>query len=213
MLPSPEQFARQMSALGIGNDSPLIVYEQHDLFAAPRALWTLRTMGATKVAMLDGGLRAWREAGLPLDAGEVRRCPASFIASPASRGVATLAEVRQTLRDGGQVLDARSQGRYTGASPEPRVGLSSGHMPGAISLPYTELVDGGRFKDPEGLRAIFAAKGIDFERPVTTSCGSGVTAAALALALNLSGATDVRLYDGSWAEYAQDPDSIIVKGR
>jgi thiosulfate/3-mercaptopyruvate sulfurtransferase len=115
------------------------------------------------------------------------------------------------IRERGQILDARSAGRFAGTLPEPRVGISSGHMPGAINLPFSEVAKDGRLKPPESLREIFLSKDVDLKEPVTTTCGSGVTAAVLALALEIAGAKSVRLYDGSWAEYAQHPDAAIEK--
>ena len=112
----------------------------------------------------------------------------------------------------GQILDARSAARFTGAAPEPRPGISSGHMPGATSVPFTELIEGGRLKSPEALRDLFAAKHVDLQQPITTTCGSGVTAAVVALGLEIAGATSVTLYDGSWAEYAQRPEAIVERG-
>ena len=211
MLPSAEAFSAGMSALGVSERMAIVVYEQAGVFSAPRAWWMLRTFGVKDVFLLDGGLDAWIEAGLPTDSGAVARPAATFAAAFARENVQDFAQIEQALAQGEQVLDARSAGRFAGSMPEPRPGLSSGHMPGATSVPYTELVEDGHLKSAESLRQIFAAKGIDLEQPVTTTCGSGVTAAVVALGLEIAGARQVRLYDGSWAEYAQHPEAVIVK--
>jgi len=211
MLTSPEEFSRSMAALGVGSGSTIVIYEQVGVFSAPRARWMLRTFGAANVFLLDGGLPAWIEAGQPTEAGEVRRAPAEFKAAFDSAAVKDFAQLQEKIAKHAQILDARSAGRFSGAAPEPRPGLSSGHMPGATSLPFTELAADGRLRSPEELREIFLAKGIDIAQPVTTTCGSGVTAAVLALGLELAGAAQVSLYDGSWAEYAQRPEAVIEK--
>jgi thiosulfate/3-mercaptopyruvate sulfurtransferase len=211
MLPTPEAFSRSMSTLGVGDDMAIVVYEQDDVFSAPRAWWMLRTFGAQDVYILDGGLRAWIEAGFPTDAGHVNRAPANFRAKLNPKAVKDFGQIRQMITEHAQILDARSAGRFTGTSPEPRPGISSGHMPGAISLPFTELVEEGRLKTAEKLRELFIAKNVDMHRPITTTCGSGITAAVIALSLEVAGAKDISLYDGSWAEYAQQPEAVIEK--
>lgn len=209
-LPRADQFGRDMARLGVGRDMTLVVYEQEGVFSAPRAWWMLRTFGAREVYVLDGGLRAWQAAGLPVESGGVQRPPAFFGATLHPEAVGSLQQVKATLRSGGQVLDARSAARFAGTAPEPRPGLSSGHMPGSVSLPFTELAEDGRLRSPEELKSIFAAKGIRLHEPITTTCGSGVTAAVVALALDVLGAPQVSLYDGSWAEYAAQPGAAIA---
>jgi thiosulfate/3-mercaptopyruvate sulfurtransferase len=211
-LPAAEAFGRSMAELGVGREMTLVVYEQEGVFSAPRAWWMLRSFGAERVYVLDGGLRAWEEAGLPTEAGGVRHAPTVFAAELREASVADFPQLQETLAIHGQVLDARSAGRFAGTAPEPRPGLSSGHMPGATSLPFTELVTDGRMKPVAELAGVFAERGVDLGKPITTSCGSGVTAAVLALGLELCGARAVRLYDGSWAEYAQRPEAVILKG-
>jgi thiosulfate/3-mercaptopyruvate sulfurtransferase len=211
MLPDAETFSRMMSALGVGEKMTIVVYEQEGVFSAPRARWMLRTFGAKNVYLLDGGLRAWIDAGLPTESGVVERAAADFDARLDAGVVKDFSQVQGLICEHGQILDARSAGRFTGAAPEPRPGLSSGHMPGATSVPFTELVEDGRLKDAEKLRKIFEAKSVKLEKPITTSCGSGVTAAVIALGLEIVGAKEVSLYDGSWAEYAQQPDAVIEK--
>jgi thiosulfate/3-mercaptopyruvate sulfurtransferase len=215
MLPSPEEFARKASALGFGSSMTIVVYEQQGVFSAPRAWWMFRTFGVKDVFLLDGGLPAWQEAALPVHSGPEARPPAEFESRFDPAAVRDFAAIQGLIagqgRIPGQILDARSAGRFTGASPEPRPGLSSGHMPGAVSLPFTELLDRGRYLREDRLRAVFLAKGVDIDQPITTSCGSGVTAAAIALGLELVGAREVSVYDGSWAEYAQRPEAVILK--
>jgi thiosulfate/3-mercaptopyruvate sulfurtransferase len=143
----------------------------------------------------------------------VERDKASFAAKLDRDAVKDFEQLQQGIAERGQILDARSAGRFEGTAPEPRPGISSGHMPGATSVPFTELVAEGRMKDAEGLREVFAAKQVDLAQPITTTCGSGVTAAVIALGLEIAGATQVSLYDGSWAEYAQRPEAVIEKDR
>ena len=209
MLPTPQCFARSISQLCVSERMTIVVYEQGAVFSAPRAWWMLRTFGAREVYILDGGLRAWTDAGLPTQSGEVQRPAANFHASFDSTAVRCFDDVQQMIAGHEQLLDARSAGRFSGSAPEPRAGIPSGHMPGAISIPYTDLLDDGRLKPAEALSAYFRERNVDLHRPVTTTCGSGVTAAALLLALEIAGAGQLSLYDGSWAEYAQHPDAVI----
>ncbi len=208
-LPSAEQFARGMGALGLRETMTFVVYEQAGVFSAPRAGWTLRTFGVREVHLLDGGLSAWTEAGLPTASGPVERAPTSFHAQLDANAVVNFERLQSLLATGAQVLDARSAGRFAGTALEPRPGLPSGHMPGATSVPYTDLVEAGRLKQPAELAALFKAKGMDLTQPITTTCGSGITAAVVSLALELAGAQEVALYDGSWAEYAAHPQARI----
>jgi thiosulfate/3-mercaptopyruvate sulfurtransferase len=211
MLPTPEAFAAAMSALGVSDKAKIVVYEQVGVFSAPRARWMLRTLGAKNVSVLDGGLQAWLDEELPTESGVVYRSPAVFRPHLDAAAVKSYADIQKLLAAREQVLDARSAARFHGTAPEPRAGLSSGHMPWSISTPFTELVEDGCLKSNEELEAYFATKHVDIHRPITTTCGSGVTAAVVALALELAGATDISLYDGSWAEYASQPDSQIVQ--
>ena len=211
MLPSEEEFAHSMSAMGVSNDATIVIYEQSGVFSAPRAWWMLRVYGAKDVRLLDGGLEAWLAAGLPVEAGSVARPQATFRAELKRGAVADFGEVQRAIEARAQIIDARSTGRFAGTAPEPRPGISSGHMPGSMSLPFTELAEDGRLLTQKGLRATFEAKGVRLDEPVITTCGSGVTAAVLALGLEIAGAQQVRIYDGSWAEYAQRPDAVIEK--
>ena len=211
MLPAPESFAASMSSLGVSDTDTIVVYEQEGVFSAPRARWMLRSFGAQHVYLLDGGLRAWTEAHLATESGPVDPRPATFNTKLNHEAVKDYAQLKQSLATHEQVLDARSAGRFHGTAPEPRPGLSSGHMPGATSIPFTDLVADGRLKTVDELRHLFASKAVDLQKPITTTCGSGVTAAVVALGLELAGASQVSLYDGSWAEYAQQPDAVIEK--
>jgi thiosulfate/3-mercaptopyruvate sulfurtransferase len=211
MLATAESFSQSMSALGISDNSTIVIYEQEGVFSAPRAWWTLRTFGAQNVYILDGGFRAWTEANLPTESGPVHHAPATFHATLNHEALKDLAQLKEEIANHQQILDARSAARFNGTAPEPRPGLSSGHMPGATSVPFTELVENGRLKSAEKLRELFAAKNVDLQQSITTTCGSGVTAAVIALSLEIVGAPSVSLYDGSWAEYAQQPDSVIEK--
>ncbi len=211
MLPSPEAFSQAMSSLGVSDQMTIVVYEQEGVFSAPRAWWMLRTFGAHDVRILDGGLAAWTAAGLSTESGPVSRESATFRATFKPDAVKDFAQIQRMIADHGQLLDARSSGRFTGAALEPRPGISSGHMPGAINTPFTELAEEGRLKSAEKLREYFAGKGVNLEQPITTTCGSGVTAAVIALGLEVAGAKSISLYDGSWAEYAQRREAAIEK--
>ena len=211
MIPTAEAFSRDMSAMGIEESMTICIYEQDGVFSAPRAWWMLRTFGASDIYILDGGLRAWIEAGLPTSSGPVHRTPAHFRTVLDRKAVKDFQQMQQLIAGHGQILDARSAARFTGAAPEPRPGISSGHMPGATSVPFTNLVKDGRLKSMEQLHEVFASRGVDLKNPITTTCGSGVTAAVVALGLEIAGADRVTLYDGSWAEYAQRPEAVIEK--
>lgn len=209
MLPAPELFARSMAALGVSDGDTIVVYEQEGVYSAPRAWWMLRVFGAREVYLLDGGLRAWCEAGLPVESGAVPRPTGIFHARLQPGAVKNFVDVQQIIAGGGQILDARSEGRFRGTAPEPRPGIRSGHMPGSISVPFPEVAEQGKMKSADELRTLFGEKGVDLARPITTSCGSGVTAAVISLALEIAGARQTSLYDGSWAEYAQRPEAVI----
>ncbi len=208
MLPSAELFATKMQALGVGAGDCIVVYDASapGLMSGARLWWMLRTFGHTNVAVLDGGLKKWKAEGRPVTAAATPpRSPRPLMARLDTSLVRNLDEMRALVAAGNsQIADARSAGRFAGRDPEPRPGLISGHMPGARNVPFTTLLNGdGSLKSAAELRAVFEAAGIDLGRPVVTSCGSGVTAAVLALALALIGRNDTGVYDGSWSEWGQ----------
>lgn len=211
MLPSEADFARAAGALGIARDAKIVVYDAAGLFSAPRVWWTLRAFGAHDVVILDGGLPKWRAEGRPTEAGEVTPSPAAFDARLDRDWVAGIDDVAARLADGcAQVLDARAAERFRGEVPEPRAGVRPGRMPGARNLPVSEVVKDGRLADAATIRAAVAAAGIDTSRPVITSCGSGVTAAILWLALDAIGAPPTALYDGSWTEWGASDKPVAT---
>lgn len=211
-LPDAETFAAAVGALGIASDDRVIVYESQGLFSAGRVWWMFRAMGHDKTAVLDGGLAKWRTEERPIESGEARPARATFRAT----AVPALVRGRQDMlanveSRAVQVLDARAPGRFAGTDPEPRAGLRSGHIPGSLNLPYPALVDAesGTLLPADALRAVFEGAGIDLARPVITTCGSGVTAAALALGLYLLGRDDTAVYDGSWTEWGGRDDTPV----
>jgi thiosulfate/3-mercaptopyruvate sulfurtransferase len=214
MLPSPEDFAAQVGAMGIGDGMKIVVYDGAGLFSAPRVWWTFRTFGARDVAILDGGFPAWKAEGRPVEEGASRpRANRTFSVRLDHSAVADLSTVRRTLESGSaQVVDARPAERFRGEAPEPRAGVRSGHMPGSLNLPSSGLVADGRLKDPAAIRQALDEAGVDLERPVVTSCGSGVSAAILSLALETVGRPAKSLYDGSWTEWGSREDLPLATG-
>jgi len=216
MLPSTIKFASKMKTLGIGDGMRVVVYDVQGCHTAPRVWWMLRTMGHEDVAVLNGGLKKWRAEGRPVtEAPTPPRQQKHFTARFNAGLVRDLDDVKGAVRNGAeQIVDARSPGRYQGHEPEPRAGLRSGHMPGACNVPYVTLInDDGTLKSEPELRSTFEAAGVDLSKPIVTSCGSGVTAGVLSLALALLGRTDSAVYDGSWADWGrQDSGGDVVTG-
>ena len=213
MAPSPEQFAEQIGAMGIGEKDVIVAYDQIGLRSAPRAWWTFRLFGAEEVYVLDGGLPLWRAEGRPLETGPAAPIePATFAPRFRPELVRDVEQVRAGIEHRAQLLDARSAARFGGEAPEPRAGLRSGHIPGSFNLPFGELIEAGRLKSPEQLEARFEASGVDLNKPITTSCGSGLTAAILALGLARLGRWDTPVYDGSWSEWGGRSDTPVVTG-
>jgi len=210
MLPKPEAFSSAMRKLGIGDGVTIVVYDGLGLFSAPRVWWTFRIFGVRDVYVLDGGFPKWKAEGRPIEFGEIKRTPRHFTTRFDPAVVADLAAIKQVLADkSAQVVDARSAERFAGTAPEPRPGLPSGHMPGAFNVPHADIVEDGRLVDPDRIAAAFAKGGVNTDKPVVTSCGSGVTAAILWLALEAIGKQPKSLYDGSWTEWAAQPDVAI----
>lgn len=214
MLPSAAAFAAAVGALGLSDRDTIVVYDAAGLFSAARVWWTFRLFGAEKVKILDGGLPAWKAAGLPLETTPpVAPRPATFAATLEAARVAALDDVVALIADGAAtVVDARPAARFRGEAAEPRPGVRSGHMPGAVNVPFSDVVVDGRLADEATIRAAFAK--IDLARPIVTSCGSGVTAAVLWLALETIGVPRDRLalYDGSWSEWGAHPATAVVTG-
>ncbi|HYZ33760.1 MAG TPA: sulfurtransferase [Crenalkalicoccus sp.] len=212
MVPTPARFARLVGALGVSNASRVVFYDQHGLRSSARGWWIMRLFGHEDAAVLDGGLPKWRREGRPVETGEARApAPATFVPDFRAERLRGIGDVKRIVRQGGGgalILDARARGRFEGTAPEPRKDLPSGHMPGAASLPSSELLNADlTMKDPPTLRRLFEGAGVTPERPVVTSCGSGVTACALALGLVRAGFPEPAVYDGSWTEWASRPET------
>ncbi|MGX7872743.1 3-mercaptopyruvate sulfurtransferase [Mesorhizobium sp. ORM6] len=212
-LASPRHFAQYVGAMGVSADDTIVVYDGPGFFSAPRAWWMFRIMGVFQTYILDGGFDGWRAAGRPATAEPTKIAPSVFHADFDAGRVASLADMRQIVETGtSQIADARGPGRFTGTEPEPRVGIRSGHMPGARNVPYSALSENGKLLSTDRLRKVMEEAGIDLSKPVVTSCGSGVTAAVVTLALETLGHADNRLYDGSWTEWGGLSDTPVVSG-
>ena len=213
-LPTPDRFAEALQSLGITEGHTVVVYDSAGLLSAPRAWWMFRVFGWEQVAILKGGLPAWLRSGGDTASGLIESVSAPGLALPFRAELFADQNDVITATDTGdrQILDARSPGRFSGAEPEPRPGLASGHMPTAINLPFGKLIDHecGELLPAEQLRQVLVTQGVDLDKPTITSCGSGITACILALALFVLGRESVAVYDGSWTEWgSRQPDRVV----
>jgi thiosulfate/3-mercaptopyruvate sulfurtransferase len=214
MVPSPEFFAAEVGKLGISENDRIVVYDGPGIFSAPRIWWLFRVMGAANVKVLDGGIDGWKAEGRPTEGSAPSPVTALFKPNFDAERVVALERMRDIVSSGAlQIADARSTGRFAAAEPEPREGMRSGHMPGAKSLPSGVFSTNGKFKSLAELKQTIEAAGIDLEKPVVTTCGSGITAAIITLALESLGHTDNRLYDGSWSEWGSRSDTPVATGK
>jgi len=214
-VPPAEICAREVGALGIGNDAHIVAYDTPGLYSAARVWWLFRQYGHDRVSILNGGLVGWKAAGLPLEQGAGPVAPPASFAIRETRDLLALwPDVLRASESGAPILDARTAGRFSGAEPDRYPGTRDGHIPGARHLYWGDLLDPGtrRMLPPEVLRARFSAAGLGPEGPVTISCGSGLTACILALGLTITGREDWRVYDGSWDEWGRRPDLPIATG-
>jgi thiosulfate/3-mercaptopyruvate sulfurtransferase len=215
MLPSPEKFSSRMRKMGIGDGNRVVVYDSQGLFSAARVWWTFRAMGHEDVVVLDGGFPAWEGGGYTIETGAPRqRMERHFTARFRADLVRDLNDMQRIIaNERAPILDARPAPRFRGEAPEPRAGLKSGHMPGARSVPSGALVnEQGFLRSAEELKRIFADAGADTAKPAVCTCGSGVTAAIIALALARLGRWDASIYDGAWAEWGSRDDTAIATG-
>ena len=210
MLPTPGEFSKAAGALGIGDGQTVVVYDGSGLFSAPRVWWTLKVMGHENVKVLDGGLPKWKREGRAIEIGPAHPSAKFLTAIKKPALVRDFDAVMGIVKDkNAQILDARSPARFNAQEPEPRAGVRGGHMPGALNVHYRKLIaEDGTLKPPEELRAVFDA--VNLDRPIVTTCGSGLTAAILMLALDEIGAPNVAVYDGSWTEWGGRPEAPVV---
>ncbi|MBN3215684.1 3-mercaptopyruvate sulfurtransferase [Pectobacterium polaris] len=212
MMPTREDFARAMGELGIDNQQHLVIYDEGNLFSAPRAWWMLHTFGATSLSILSGGLAGWTAQNLPLEQGDVTPTPTTFHATLDENAIRSRDDVLSISRDKSeQIVDARPAPRFNAEVDEPRPGLHRGRIPGSLNVPWTDLVSNGALKPNAELATILHKHGVDFTRPIVASCGSGVTASVVVLALTQLNVPNVTLYDGSWSDWGSRDDVPIER--
>ncbi|EQB99013.1 3-mercaptopyruvate sulfurtransferase [Photorhabdus temperata] len=212
MLPDPQTFSQAVGEMGISENHLVVIYDQGNMFSAPRAWWTFKVFGSRNIRILAGGLQGWQQAGFPTESGEVKRHSQVFNTNFNAGKVKSLKQILDSLNDPqAEIVDARAMDRFQARAPEPRPGLRMGHIPGSKNVPWTMLVENGHFKSETEIADIFLKQGIDLNKPVIASCGSGMTAAVLILGLDIIGKKDTYLYDGSWAEWGADDTLPLEK--
>lgn len=211
MLPKPEDFKKSVEAMGISNDSLVVLYDGMGVFSSPRVWWMFLVFGVKNIRILNGGLPAWKAQGYELETALKKPIPAHFNVFLNTDMIAKMDDIKSATSSGHQIIDARPFMRFSGQAREPRAGLESGHMPKAHNLPQSDLAKNGLFLESYDLKMAFKLAGVDINVPVITTCGSGVTAASLTLGMAVLGKPIGKLYDGSWAEWASYDNNIIIK--
>lgn len=213
-LATAKHFGSVVGALGIGNDDAIVIYDQAGMHTSPRAWWLFKAYGHDRVAVLDGGLPQWLASGAPVESTSVVPAHREYLAADPWTHACKISDVLHASQTGAQIVDARSAGRFRGDEPEPRPGLRSGHIPGSRNLPYTALFNpqDGTLRDVSGLRKVFQDANVDPDSPIICTCGSGVTACVIRLALARLDASSARVYDGSWTEWGSNPGLQIATG-
>lgn len=211
MFPSSEAFSRAMGKLGVNHQQHIVIYDEGNLFSAPRAWWMLHTFGVEKISILAGGFAGWKAQDLPLEQGMTERASTIFNAKWNPTAIRHRDEVLAISRDqSAQIIDARPAARFNGEVDEPRTGLHRGHIPGSLNVPWNDLVSHGALKPNAELATILHKHGVDFSRPIVASCGSGVTACVVILALHALNVPNVTLYDGAWSDWGSRNDVLIA---
>jgi thiosulfate/3-mercaptopyruvate sulfurtransferase len=214
-MPDATDFKRHMESLGIGNDNMIVIYDGLGIFSAARPWWMLRSFGHEQCAVLDGGLPKWKADGYPLTSDISQIQSSTFTPAYRPNMFCNLQDILNNLdSDQSNVIDARSKGRFEGSQPEPRINCRSGHIPGSLNVPFDQMLDpnSGTILEASSLQQKFKEAGVDLEKPMITSCGSGVTACVLALALHVLGKNDISVYDGSWSEWGSSSETPVAVG-